>query len=114
MKKALLLAALLATVNISMATDFSPISQSYYNKAVNLYSAGETVEAKSYFKKVLDIEPNYSDAYYNLGVILENEDIHSVVESMYKRVIEGIVTSALSKLEIPRISIPSPHSFLRT
>lgn len=74
MKKALFLVLLtFLTANITFAADMSQIAQNYYNKALNCYKGGNIPAAKEYFKKVIKMEPSCTDAYYNMGVIMENE-----------------------------------------
>ncbi len=49
-----------------------------YNKGVDYYNAGQYEQAVTSFKQAIVYDPNYIDAYYNLGSILEylgnNED----------------------------------------
>ena len=87
MKKVLLVLTLLLSCNMAFCADLSPLSQSYYDKAVNLYQAGNIDEAKANFYKVIVVEPNYADAYYNLAAIAENEGNTEKAAYLYKRVL---------------------------
>lgn len=42
-----------------------------YNKGIDYYQLGQYERAAESFKKAIDLDPNYIDAYYNLGSILE-------------------------------------------
>lgn len=42
-----------------------------YNKAVDYHQQGQFSQAIECFKKATELDPNYIDAYYNLGVLLE-------------------------------------------
>jgi tetratricopeptide (TPR) repeat protein len=44
------------------------LDQAYYNLAIALYRQGKLEEAIQNYKKVIEINPNYADAYYNLGI----------------------------------------------
>ena len=76
MKKLLLATMLMLSPVVAIAGDISPISQSYYQKAISLYNAGNVSQAKNYMLKVIDTEPNFADAYFNLGVMYKNAKIY--------------------------------------
>ena len=76
MKKLLLATMLMLSPVVAIAGDISPISQSYYQKAISLYNAGNVSQAKNYMLKVIDTEPNFADAYFNLGVMYKNANIY--------------------------------------
>lgn len=42
-----------------------------YNKGVDYYKAGQYERSLEAFKKAVNADPNYIDAYYNMGLILE-------------------------------------------
>ena len=42
-----------------------------YNKGIDYYQLGQYESAAESFKRAVDLDPNYIDAYYNLGSILE-------------------------------------------
>lgn len=42
-----------------------------YNKGIEFYQKGSYEQAASAFKKATELDPNYIDAYYNLGSLME-------------------------------------------
>lgn len=55
-------------------------SKELLKQAVALYSANKTAEAEQAFKRVLTVDKNSVDAYYNLGVIAEGKgDLQSAL-----------------------------------
>lgn len=71
-KKVLIaLIIIISAVNISFAAEISTEAKLQYNKGVDMYRIGRYDEAIDAFKKAIDEEPDYIDAYYNLGSILE-------------------------------------------
>lgn len=41
----------------------------YFASAINYYKLGDLAKAEANYKKVIEVDPAYADAYYNLGVI---------------------------------------------
>lgn len=71
-KKVLIaLIIIISAVNISFAAEISTEAKLQYNKGVDMYRIGRYDEAIDAFKKAIDEAPDYIDAYYNLGSILE-------------------------------------------
>ena len=72
----------IGTCQISFA-DIATDAKLQYNKGIDYYQLGQFEEAASCFKKATELDPNYIDAYYNLGSILEylKQDDY---ESVYK------------------------------
>lgn len=71
-KKVLIaLIIIISAVNISFAAEISTEAKLQYNKGVDMYRIGRYDEAIDAFKKAIDEDPDYIDAYYNLGSILE-------------------------------------------
>lgn len=72
MKKLLItLIILISAVNISFAAEISNEAKLQYNQGVDYYRLGQYDKAMSSFRQAIAIEPDYIDAYYNLGTILE-------------------------------------------
>ena len=55
----------------------------YYNLGVVNFNQGRVKEAKGYYKKAIELKPDYSDAYMNLAVATLDED-RLIVEEMNK------------------------------
>ena len=53
------------------AAEVSNEAKLQYNRGVDLYRTGQFEEAASAFKQAITLDSNYIDAYYNLGVVLE-------------------------------------------
>ena len=72
MKKLLItLIIVISAVNITFAAEISNEAKLQYNHGVDYYRLGQYDKAMAAFRQAIAIEPNYIDAYYNLGTILE-------------------------------------------
>lgn len=61
----------ISAVNISFAAEIPTEAKLHYNKGVDQYRLGRYDEALKSFQTAVDIAPDYIDAYYNWGSILE-------------------------------------------
>ncbi|MBI2995796.1 MAG: tetratricopeptide repeat protein [Candidatus Melainabacteria bacterium] len=50
-----------------------PASASLYNLGLKSYEQGDLQSAVIYFKKAIDLDPEFVDAYYNLGAIYKKQ-----------------------------------------
>ncbi|WP_233883980.1 tetratricopeptide repeat protein [Tenacibaculum piscium] len=55
----------------------------YFNLGVVNFNQGRTKEAKKYYKKAIELNPDYGDAYMNLAVVVLGKD-KKIVEEMNK------------------------------
>jgi tetratricopeptide (TPR) repeat protein len=58
-----------------------------YNKGIDYYQLGQYEEAASCFKQAVELDPNYIDAYYNLGSILEYLKQDDAALAVFKQII---------------------------
>lgn len=58
-----------------------------YNKGIDYYQLGQFEESASCFKKAIELDPNYIDAYYNLGSILEYLKQDEAALNVFKQII---------------------------
>ncbi len=86
LKSILVLSILLFSNQISfgsIATD----AKLQYNKGIDYYQLGQFEESASCFKKAVELDPNYIDAYYNLGSILEYLKQDEAALAVFKQII---------------------------
>lgn len=86
LKSILVLSILLCSNQISLgsiATD----AKLQYNKGIDYYQLGQFEESASCFKKAVELDPNYIDAYYNLGSILEYLKQDEAALAVFKQII---------------------------
>ncbi|OGG03553.1 hypothetical protein A2W14_03145 [Candidatus Gottesmanbacteria bacterium RBG_16_37_8] len=57
----------------------------HYNLGVASYSTGKITEAKNEFQKTIALDPQYLDAYRNLGYIFESEKKYDEALSLYNQ-----------------------------
>lgn len=88
MKKIILVVMLMLSPAFAIASDISQISKAYYQKAISLYNAGNVSQAKNYLLKVIDTEPNFADAHFNLGVMYKNAHIYETAIKYFQRAID--------------------------
>ena len=58
-----------------------------YNKGIDYYRLGQYEQAAQCFKNAVELDPNYIDAYYNLGSILEYLKQEEAALSVFKQII---------------------------
>lgn len=57
-----------------------------YNQGVDYYKAGQYDRSMSAFRRAIELDPNYIDAYYNLGLILEYLKQDEAALSTFKQI----------------------------
>lgn len=89
LSKKILLSLIIAisAVNITFAAEISAQARLQYNKGVDMYRVGRYEEAITAFKQAVEIEPDYIDAYYNLGSILEFIKQDDAALAVFKQII---------------------------
>lgn len=86
LKSVLILSILLCSTTMSfgaIATD----AKLQYNKGIDYYQLGQFEESANCFKKAIELDPNYIDAYYNLGSILEYLKQDEAALAVFKQII---------------------------
>ncbi len=86
LKITLISAFMLFSSNITfgaIATD----AKLQYNKGIDYYQLGQYEQAAYCFKNAIELDPNYIDAYYNLGSILEYMKQDEEALSVFKQII---------------------------
>lgn len=86
LKTFLTIIILAGTSNISfgeIATD----AKLQYNKGIDYYQLGQFEESANCFKNAIELDPNYIDAYYNLGSILEYLKQDEAALAVFKQII---------------------------
>ena len=57
-----------------------------YNQGVDYYKAGQYDRSMAAFRRAIELDPNYVDAYYNLGLILEYLKQDEAALSTFKQI----------------------------
>lgn len=81
-----LTAFLLGTTNVVSAS-ISTDAKLQYNKGIDYYQVGQFEQAADCFKQAVELDPNYIDAYYNLGSIWEYLNKDEAALSVFKQII---------------------------
>lgn len=86
-----LLASFLVTTQLSCLSEeqsqTKPASASVYNLGLKSYEQGDIESAITFFKRAIDIDSNFIDAYYNLGAIYKKQgDNQSAIIAFQKAV----------------------------
>lgn len=74
-------------VNYFPYLDLSPKgkAQEYYDLAVDVFKEGDNKQAIAYFKKAIEISPDFEDAYESLGVVFGREhEYEQAIDMMEK------------------------------
>lgn len=85
-KASIVIAFLTGCINLSYA-QISTDAKLQYNKGIDYYQLGQYEQAAAAFKQAIDLDPNYIDAYYNLGSILEYLKQEDAALNMFKQII---------------------------
>lgn len=88
MKK--LLITLLVTACTGFAVFAEPVSNEAkleYNRGYDFYKIGQYDRSMASFRRAIELDPNYIDAYYNLGSILEYLHQDDAALAVFKQII---------------------------
>lgn len=80
------LSVLISTASVSFAA-IATDAKLQYNKGIDFYQLGQFEESAACFKKAIELDPNYIDAYYNLGSILEYLKQDEAALAVFKQII---------------------------
>lgn len=86
LKTVLTVSLLLSTATISFA-NITTDAKLQYNKGIDYYNLGQFEESATCFKKAIELDPNYIDAYYNLGSILEYLKQDEAALAVFKQIL---------------------------
>ena len=62
-------------------------AKTQYNAGVDFYKIGKYEQAMNSFRKAIELEPDYIDAYFNLGTILEFLQQEEAALTVFKQII---------------------------
>lgn len=94
--KILLIIAFLSTILPSPCLDNSqeknfnpkPASASIYNLGLKSYEQGDLESATTYFKRAVDLDPEFVDAYYNLGAIYKRQKNYPLAINAFQKAVD--------------------------
>ena len=93
MKKLIIALCILANMGFAYAAEpvqpYEPSTEAklQYNQGVDYYKVGQYDQAMAAFRQAITLDPNYIDAYYNLGSILEYLRQDEAALAVFKQVI---------------------------
>lgn len=87
LKSVLAIAIVVGTITSTFASTIATDAKLQYNKGVDYYKLGQFEEAANCFKSAVELDPNYIDAYYNLGTILEYLKQDEAALAVFKQII---------------------------
>lgn len=87
LKSILVVVIVLCTMTATFATTIATDAKLQYNKGIDYYKLGQFEEAANCFKNAVELDPNYIDAYYNLGTILEYLKQDEAALAVFKQII---------------------------
>jgi tetratricopeptide (TPR) repeat protein len=85
--KVVLTLVLIFGVSLPSLASIQTDAKLQYNKGIDYYNLGQFEESVSCFKKAIELDPNYIDAYYNLGSILEYLQQDETALDVFKQII---------------------------
>lgn len=92
-KKLLITLLILSSTTLCAFADFddyyepSTEAKLQYNQGVDYYKIGQYDRAMASFRQAIELDPNYTDAYYNLGTILEYLKQDDAALAVFKQII---------------------------
>jgi len=88
MKRILVLLSILIFTSISVnAAPVSTEAMLQYNRGIDYYKSGQYDQSVDCFRSAIKIAPNYIDAYYNLGSVLEYLQQYDAALAVFKQII---------------------------
>lgn len=86
-KSAIIFAVLVFLTGTASFASIATDAKLQYNKGIDYYQLGQFEESANCFKKAIELDPNYIDAYYNLGSILEYLKQDEAALAVFKQII---------------------------
>lgn len=83
----ILLTIFLFTAYYVKAGEINTEAMLQYNRGIDCYKIGQYDEAIQSFRNAVKIDPNYIDAYYNLGSVLEYLQQYDAALAVFKQII---------------------------
>lgn len=83
----ILLTILLLAVPCVNAAPVNTEAMLQYNQGIDYYKIGQYDESITAFKNAIRLDPNYIDAYYNLGSVLEYLQQYDAALAVFKQII---------------------------
>lgn len=77
----------LLTSGVAIALEVSNEARLEYNKGIDYYKLGQYERAGKAFRRAIDISPDYVDAYYNLGSLLEYLEQNEGALNVFRQII---------------------------
>lgn len=88
MKKFLIALVLVACTGLTVLADSASNEAKFeYNRGYDFYKIGQYDRSMAAFRRAIEIDPNYIDAYYNLGSILEYLHQDDAALAVFKQII---------------------------
>lgn len=79
---------LILSTNCAFATsDSSTEAMLQYNRGIDYFKVGQYDDAITSFRTAIKLDPNYVDAYYNLGSVLEYLQQYDAALAVFKQII---------------------------
>lgn len=85
--KAIIVSAIFFATATGAFAQISTDAKLQYNKGIDYYQLGQFEQAAACFKQAVELDPNYIDAYYNLGSILEYLKQDDAALAVFKQII---------------------------
>lgn len=83
----ILLAILILTTTSTSAAAVNTEAMLQYNQGIDSYKIGQYDQAIDSFRAAIKLDPNYIDAYYNLGSVLEYLQQYDAALAVFKQII---------------------------
>ncbi|MFA7659087.1 MAG: tetratricopeptide repeat protein [Candidatus Gastranaerophilaceae bacterium] len=88
MKKIFILLTILTlALSGACASEVNTDAMLQYNQGIDYYKIGQYDQAITSFREAIRLDPNYVDAYYNLGSVLEYLQQYDAALSVFKQII---------------------------
>lgn len=83
----ILLVTLILSATLVNAAEIRTDAMLQYNQGIDCYKIGQYDQAIDLFKEAIRLDPNYIDAYYNLGSVLEYLEQYEEALAVFKQII---------------------------
>ena len=81
-------------------------------KGLQLHQAGQLQEAETVYRQILDIKPDFVDAYFNIGTARQAQNRMADARRHFERVIELQPGHSLARERLQQIRSVLPDAFL--